>query len=410
MPQATGQGITVAEVEREIASGMRWLAFAPSIEAAFDRESRAERVGLFCVTGIAAVVLYDLFLLADWVTLHDMFACMVIARLGIFTPVIAMSVYLVRRRPAAAALEFLGVFGAVLAVLLPMTALVFSESTYRLSYQYGTVLVMLFATVVQRLRFRYALGGLAAMLTIQLVTTHASGAFDIETFIPIVLFFASAAILLVIAAYFLERAERRGFLFALHGALLRDQIAAAARTDPLTGLFNRRHLADATREIWTEAGRRPGIVSAILLDIDHFKPFNDSCGHLEGDACLRTVSDRITAIACPATAPVFRFGGEEILVLLPGVDPSDAIVTAEAMRVAIEAAAIPHPAVGGVVTASLGVASVRAPETSVGELIAAADTALYAAKRAGRNRVLPASARSGSPPIEATRADAAAAA
>ena len=410
MPKVSGQDIAVAEVEREIASGTRWLAFAPSIEAMFDRESRVERIDLFIVTGIVAVVLYDLFLISDWVTLRDMFAYMIVARLCVFTPVIALSVIVARRCPSAVVLELLGVLGAVLAVLMPMLALVFSESPFRLSYQYGSVLVMLFATVVQRLRFRYALGALAAMLAIQLATTHQSGAFDIETYVPIVLFFASAAILLTIAAYCLEHAERRGFLFALHGRLLRDQIAAAARTDPLTGLFNRRHLADVTREIWTEAGRTPRIVSAILLDIDHFKAFNDGCGHLEGDACLRTVCDCITAIACPASAPVFRFGGEEILVMMPGVEISSAIVTAEAIRVAIEAAAIPHPAIGGVVTASLGVAGALVPGTSASELIAAADTALYAAKRAGRNRVCPTPVHAEAPPIAAPRADATAAA
>ena len=401
MPKETGQGVTIDSVERAIASGTRWLAFEPSIETAFERASRADRVRLFVATGIVAVVLYDLFLVSDWVTLHDMFGYMVAARIGIFTPLIVLSVIVARRYPSEGLLETLGVSGAVVAVLLPMTALVYSESPFRLSYQYGSVLVMLFATVVQRLRFRYALGGLAAMLVIQLWTTHASGAFTPEIYTPIVLFFASAAILLVIAAYFLEHAERRSFLFALHGSLLRDQITAAARTDPLTGLFNRRHLADVTREIWAKGERSPRTVSAVLLDIDHFKAFNDSCGHLEGDACLRAVSACIAAIACPAGAPVFRFGGEEILVLMPDVAVPDAVVAAEAMRVAIEAAAIPHPAIGGVVTASLGVAGALAPATSASELIAAADTALYAAKRGGRNRVLPVPGRAGAAPVEA---------
>ena len=274
-----------------------------------------------------------------------------------------------------------------------MTVMNFSDSSHKLSYQYGSVLVMMFSTVIQRVRFRQAAVGTIAILAIQFTATYACNAFDVETYVAILSFFGSAALLQLIAVYIMERAERRAYLLALRGRLLHEQLNLSARTDPLTGLYNRRHLADVVREVWADSA--PRCISAILLDLDHFKLFNDSYGHLQGDDCLQAMSTCILQVVDARIGSVFRFGGEEMLVLLPGIEPAEARRFAEKIQRAIAEAAIPHPMLGegALVTASMGVAGVLAPDSSAAELIAAADTALYAAKRAGRSCIWPPAGR-----------------
>jgi diguanylate cyclase (GGDEF)-like protein len=130
----------------------------------------------------------------------------------------------------------------------------------------------------------------------------------------------------------------------------------------------------------------------VLLDIDHFKMFNDSAGHQAGDTCLKRVATIIRNELRDQKDYAFRFGGEEFLILLRATDLAVGIGTAERMRRAIEEAAIPHPALpnGSIVTASFGIACAKPTgEMRATEIIASADAALYAAKRNGRNQVWP---------------------
>ena len=260
-----------------------------------------------------------------------------------------------------------------------------------MSYQYGSLLIMTFATVIQRQRFRY--GGTATLiiLVVQSVTTYLSGAFTSETYIANVVFFVTATILLLLAAYLLEHADRRSYLFALRGRLLRSKLEKSARTDPLTGLWNRRHLGDLSQTLWAASVRAPRSVAAVMIDIDHFKAFNDSAGHIEGDLCLRKISACVADAVTGTGGTAVRFGGEEILLLLPDADLDVARRLAETIRSAIAAAKLPHPALGtdSVVTASFGIAAAIAPQVGLSELVSAADSALYAAKHAGRDCVWP---------------------
>ncbi len=380
---------SIEAVEIEIASGARRLAFSRPIEASYHQESTGERVRLFLVCSAVAICLYDAFLISDWLMLRDMFGTMVLYRLAVFTPMMGLCMIVVWRGASAMLRESLGVFATFLAILLPMSAMLASHSTYRLNYQFGSLLIMVFATVIQRLPFRFALCSLTCVLTVQVVTTRLSDALDADTYAANCLFFGAAAALLLLASYFLERSDRLSYLFSLRARILHLKLAELACTDPLTQLFNRRHLGDVLAGLWKDARTEPTPVAMVLLDIDHFKAFNDSLGHLKGDDCLRWVSARIAALAAAAGGLAFRFGGEEILIVLPGRSEEAARGVAETMRAAIQAEAIGHPVLGpgAVVTASLGVAGAMAPDAEADCLIAAADAGLYAAKRAGRNRV-----------------------
>jgi diguanylate cyclase (GGDEF)-like protein len=132
------------------------------------------------------------------------------------------------------------------------------------------------------------------------------------------------------------------------------------------------------------------MVSVILMDIDHFKRLNDRYGHGAGDLCLKRLAAILIAEIGAGSEVVVRYGGEEFLIVLPAVQLVDAMRVAERIRRSVEKATIPNEGHGfGIVTASFGVASAYVNELTGAELIAAADTALYAAKQKGRNQVWP---------------------
>lgn len=173
----------------------------------------------------------------------------------------------------------------------------------------------------------------------------------------------------------------------------RRRLLALAHHDDLTGLLNRRGLELQLHRELRRALRNQRPLSLVMIDIDRFKAYNDTCGHLQGDSCLRLVSSVLRHSLRRSGDMVGRFGGEEFVVVLPDAGPGGAKLVAERLRAGVEALWLRHPAAdAGHVTISAGVASLRLTQTSVSvergcaALIQAADAALYRAKAAGRNR------------------------
>jgi len=173
---------------------------------------------------------------------------------------------------------------------------------------------------------------------------------------------------------------------------LQSQLAAEARTDGLTGVANRRAFDEALDREWRRAMRDGSALSLLILDIDHFKAFNDLNGHQVGDDCLRTVARAMAASAQRAGDLVARYGGEEFAVILPATEAKDALGVAKRVCDSVDSLRLPHPASPrGHVTISIGAATAKA--TAGGTLkmpeglLQAADHALYKAKSNGRNRV-----------------------
>ncbi|RZI97915.1 MAG: diguanylate cyclase [Brevundimonas sp.] len=173
---------------------------------------------------------------------------------------------------------------------------------------------------------------------------------------------------------------------------LQMRLEREAVTDSLTGLANRRAFDETLEREWARAVRADTELSLILLDVDHFKPFNDRYGHHAGDACLRDVAKAIQDVVRRPGDLAARYGGEEIAVILPRTPPAGAAKVAEDLRLAIVNLAVPHSdSACGVLTASFGVATATG---MVGQTIAmpdglliGADGALYRSKNKGRNRV-----------------------
>lgn len=180
-------------------------------------------------------------------------------------------------------------------------------------------------------------------------------------------------------AAFRVLAEREVELGRLNAQLVQD-----SRHDPLTGIGNRRALADDLPKYLTRQREAAEPIAVLVCDVDHFKAYNDSFGHLAGDRALTTLTAIVRGVL-RADDAAYRFGGEELIIILRGALHDQAREVAERIRVAIAHAGIHHPLTeAGVLTVSIGIAcGLDPPET----LIARADAALYQAKEQGRDRV-----------------------
>lgn len=167
-----------------------------------------------------------------------------------------------------------------------------------------------------------------------------------------------------------------------------DKLLAQTLNDPLTGLGNRRLLEQRLDTALPLSRRRMAPLSALMIDVDHFKPYNDHYGHPAGDDCLIEIANVLRDIFRRDTDIVVRLGGEEFIVVLLDVDLEEAVQLAEAMRGMLQAVGIPHEKspTAPVVTVSIGVATAQ-PGTpiDVENMIACADAALYQCKAQGRN-------------------------
>ena len=178
---------------------------------------------------------------------------------------------------------------------------------------------------------------------------------------------------------------------AIVNALRHRAVTDQAVTDGLTGLFNRRHLQAALDSEERRALRYGHTLSAIMLDIDHFKSYNDTYGHTQGDVLIKKVAGLLRANV-RAVDIVGRYGGEEFLVLMPETSKEEAALTAERLRQAVAGTAFPgfadDPEMVVLKTISLGVATLPEDAGDAAMLVTRADQSLYEAKRGGRNRVM----------------------
>ena len=167
------------------------------------------------------------------------------------------------------------------------------------------------------------------------------------------------------------------------------QLRALAMQDGLTGIGNRRRFDEELAVAVRTARHRREPLSLLLVDVDHFKSFNDAFGHPEGDACLRAIAGTVARFARRPGSLAARYGGEEFALLLPGVGLLDAERAAEALRIAVTDLGVAHYAPPGVVTVSIGAAALYPAwdQDTAAVLVQTADQALYDAKAGGRNCV-----------------------
>jgi diguanylate cyclase (GGDEF)-like protein len=388
--RSASREVDLAAVEQFIAARHRELQFPAWLEARFEADMRIRRSQRLRATLLPNIIVYNSFLLADWFLIPDQFWLAVLLHAFVVTPWIALAGFLAREQSPRWLREGAAASVPVVIVLQILCTFTLTRSADAGHYQYFVLLVMLFTNTIQRLPYRHAVVVSTAIVVLHCAVLAATAAMSGPSATIAVLILTVAAYLTLTSNYYLERDFRRSWLHTLRDRLRAQEADKAAKRDALTDLGNRNLLAAKIEELW---GARDGdlSVAVIMLDIDHFKLFNDRYGHLGGDLCLKRIAACITAELRGADDVAIRFGGEEMLLLLPRADLREAAQVAERLRRAVEALGVPHEALGPrrVVTASLGVAAAPTGGIAAAELIAAADAALYAAKRNGRNQVWP---------------------
>ncbi len=232
-------------------------------------------------------------------------------------------------------------------------------------------------------------GGLVGIL----VSTYVKGDID-WTFLNRTYTFSS--FLGMTLAYATDRQHRENYLQNCMIELNRielmqqaQQLSLLSQQDALTGLANRRYLDETLDNEWRRALRHETPLTIMMVDIDFFKPYNDTLGHLKGDKCLKDIATAISSIAARSGDLVARYGGEEFLLLFPMTNAQQAQIQVERLMNAIKKIAIVHPCsnVSPYVTISVGVATtIPRLNDSISAFVSRADHALYQAKTNGRNQ------------------------
>lgn len=378
------------------------IAFAPDVEARYAGYMEAGRIAHLRVTVGVGLVCYDLCGMLDHVILPDLLYLPALVRLTVATPVaLALLRALSSLKPAPR---------EVLVAALVMTAIAFQIGFLMASkdalvpYALMPVLVLsMYANVIVQLRARLAALTSIATLGGVFLAVHLRADLPSELQGALFLAISVCTALGLVSNHQLERAQRLGFLHVLReterSELLTQEKAEFSKLsmiDALTGLANRRAFDTLIAELWQRGRSTGSSFSLLLIDVDHFKGFNDHYGHPAGDACLAHLARTIEDVVIRKQDMIARYGGEEFAVLLADCVADDARAIAELLREGVAAAAIPHEGRRDgqrFVTVSVGVAD-HDPTggATIADVIAAADRHLYAAKRAGRNRVVVAEA------------------
>ncbi|MDX8538602.1 GGDEF domain-containing protein [Mesorhizobium abyssinicae] len=313
-------------------------------------------------------------------------------------PPVAMAVVLLWRKPQAPWVEASSLITGMFLILLSVALVGVSAGGEFYERQLNVMLFVAITAIIIfgiPLAWTVAIAGLA--LGLYLVFQLQNPAIEHGSAAAGTLFFASGIFATVAARRIMTILAQKTFLFELRDRRRVAELAKAnqrlellARTDPLTGLANRRWMTETLSRIWGSDKRCLDGAALLMCDIDHFKKLNDHLGHAEGDRCLVEVAGIIQENVRRDYDHVARYGGEEFLVLLPGVTEEEASAVAERIRTSVEAAAIPNPGTRARrVTLSVGVAMQTADEAiSPEQLQRHADTALYLAKERGRNRIV----------------------
>ncbi|WP_407497096.1 GGDEF domain-containing protein [Acinetobacter baumannii] len=253
-------------------------------------------------------------------------------------------------------------------------------------------IVIIYGAVGMRFYTAIIAGWVGGLIGI-LVSTYLNGDID-WTFLNRTYTFSS--FLCMTLAYATDRQHRENYLQNCMIELNRielmqqaQQLSLLSQQDALTGLANRRYLDETLDNEWRRALRHETPLTIMMVDIDFFKPYNDSLGHLKGDQCLKDIATAISSIAARSGDLVARYGGEEFLLLFPMTNAQQAKIQAERLMNAIKKIAIVHPcsSVSPYVTISVGVATtIPRLNDSISAFVSRADHALYQAKTNGRNQ------------------------
>jgi diguanylate cyclase (GGDEF)-like protein len=384
-------------VEEQTPPTSWWLTFPRALEQRFERETGAQRCRQLQKTGIAALVLTDLYVLIDHCLVPDIMSQMLIFRFGILTPVSLFILWFLGRNPPRLWREFLVTLAPFLVALGILYLFVASASPFKTTLLFGVMLAVIGSNILMQPRFPFAFAS-SAMVFLLTSTAALTADIAVQVKLTSIFFVGTAGLMTLIANYRLERESRDGYLLRLRERLRGEALQQTnawlqdlSNRDSLTGLANRRLLEDHLAGLAPAEPSDERPIAVLMIDIDDFKAYNDLYGHVAGDEVLKQVATLLQKYMRAEIDLAARYGGEEFTAVIFSNDAVSCLIVAERFRQALERAALPHQGSRfGIVTASIGVAwGYPSHLGSPRDMIAKADAELYAAKRNGRNRIWP---------------------
>lgn len=383
------------QVERELETA-RWLpGFAPAVEARFEADTGLRRSRELVRAGVAGILIYDFFLIKDWLTRPEVFGQALFWRVGVVSVIGALGLLAIHRGVHARWREASMAGTIVMAMFSSCMIFLATTPSVGIYDPFSFVLFLIAGNVVMALRFPYALAATVLSLVVMLLALMFSGAVPPIARGNAMNAMVATALFTLIANHRMDQSTRKAYLLTLreelrsHAALETAKLyELISQTDALTGLPNRRAFEDELHRRWEASVQSGKALAVLVIDVDNFKRFNDSFGHAAGDECLRRTA-RVMRRDLREADFIARLGGEEfvVLMLVPHMDV--AVSTAERLRAGVQALRIAHDGQTGQeeVTVSIGVAVGAPPEvTDPDSLLHAADAAMYEAKTKGRNR------------------------
>ncbi|MEY4764413.1 MAG: hypothetical protein RI907_1086 [Pseudomonadota bacterium] len=379
-------------VEHTLQGGFRLLRFPPALEEAYVLARGADRTVKLILAGLIGAVLFCAIMVPDHVVAPQHMALSVGLRGGVFGGVVLLGLFVLHRLSMPRLNEWMVVPLTVLAAVIAAIQTQVDGREMAFARIVEITLVVAFATVFTR--FWPMLVACLLMLAVHVQTLLVSPA-SADVLKPgITLMLVTTIAFGLYTTYTRERSDRQAWLLDLREQKLRASVDAGnrqlrtmARTDALTGTANRRAFDDALAQHLSESPSRH--LALLLVDVDHFKAYNDHYGHQAGDRCLCRVADVLSACLRRPIDLLARWGGEEFAILLSEADEAVARQVADRICATVQAQNMAHAAssCATCVTVSIGVALSPAdqPQQALA-LLHAADQALYRAKHDGRNR------------------------
>jgi diguanylate cyclase (GGDEF)-like protein len=374
-----------------------WLRFPPELERLFEEDQTAVRVRENIIASVIACLLYDLFLVSDYlVNPANIWHCIVL-RLFVFTPAAVAAIWIAYKWQVMLVCDSMCVAMIALSAGCVLGIHFGQSSALSAMSQGGLLLIMSLGTLILRVSLPFVVAANLILVCEDGVFLQTDRWLNSGEKVTCFFLIGAFALLSVVARIRTEGLERKYFLLFLKEdqrsrryALLNRDLTDISNRDSLTGLYNRRHFNEYLEKIWVSARQDAVSVSVIMVDIDRFKILNDSCGHLFGDQVLATVANILRSSIRASEDAAFRFGGDEFAIVVPGMDRAQAIDTAERFSRKVREAILIPPGSNAPqpITVSCGIASaLPAALRKPLELIARADQELYRAKALGRNRV-----------------------
>jgi diguanylate cyclase (GGDEF)-like protein len=273
-----------------------------------------------------------------------------------------------------------------------------SRTSYAHYYYAGFMVVIIYGNLVQQQTFRFAILYSLGIVCISIAGMVVTPAYPPAIRVAMMVLLVVTACFTLTASYLVEKARRRRYLLLRREQTLVEDLSDVnmllqklSRSDVLTGVGNRRHFHDYLKHVWERARVDDRPMSVLMIDVDHFKAYNDRYGHPAGDECLKQVAQAIQAHLRSPGDFVARYGGEEFVAVLPDASIEMARQAGERVRQGIENLHMRHEAssTAPMVTVSIGVATALGSQVGMtaDKLVSQADRALYDAKHGGRNRV-----------------------